>query len=54
MLLLACFVLTSVGFAQVPGLVDVAGLLQRLTLGIGFAWLTAYALLCVRGDGDVD
>jgi hypothetical membrane protein len=53
-LLLACFVLTSVGFAQVPGLVDVAGLLQRLTLGVGFAWLTTLAVRCANGDGDVD
>ena len=34
------FVLTSVGFAQVAGLGRYAGFLQRLTLTIGWLWLT--------------
>jgi len=37
---LAMFVLTSVGFAQVEPFVNYAGLLQRITLLIGFAWMT--------------
>jgi hypothetical membrane protein len=41
---LACFVLAAVAFAQQPALVAVGGLLQRLTLVSGFAWLTALAL----------
>jgi hypothetical protein len=36
--------LTNAAFGQVPALVDFGGLLQRLTIGIGFAWLTALAL----------
>ncbi|MGC8836920.1 MAG: DUF998 domain-containing protein [Anaerolineae bacterium] len=45
---LALFVVTSAGFAQVPGLVDYAGLFQRLTLTVGWAWLTLLALWLMR------
>lgn len=41
---LTCFVLTSRGFAQDPTFVPIGGLLQRLTLAIGWAWFTALAL----------
>lgn len=37
---LALFVVTSMGFAQVESLVNYAGLLQRITLTVGWAWLT--------------
>lgn len=37
------FVLTSVGFAQAGGLAGYAGLLQRLTLTVGWTWLTLLA-----------
>jgi hypothetical membrane protein len=43
-LFIVTFVVTSAGFAQTAGLVQVGGLLQRITVGIGFAWLTALAL----------
>lgn len=43
-----CFVLTSLGFAQQAGLAPVAGLLQRLTIVIGFAWITALAIWLIR------
>jgi hypothetical protein len=39
------FVLASAGFGQGEGLVDLAGLFQRLAVTIGFGWL---ALLAVR------
>jgi len=39
------FVLASAGFSQDPRWVSTAGLLQRLTVGIGWLWLT---LLAVR------
>lgn len=48
--MLACFVATSVGFAQTPPLAGVAGLLQRLTLVIGLAWAAALALDALRGS----
>ena len=36
--------MTSAGFAQVQGLVDYAGLFQRITLTVGWAWLTLLAV----------
>lgn len=39
------FVLSSVGFGEVQGLVDLAGLFQRVAVTVGFGWLT---LLAVR------
>lgn len=38
------FVLTSIGFAQVEPFVTYAGLLQRITLLIGLAWMTLLPL----------
>jgi hypothetical membrane protein len=38
------FVVTTVGFAGVTPLVDYAGLFQRLTLTIGWLWLTLLAV----------
>ncbi len=43
------FVLSSAGFAQVAGLVDLAGLLQRVAVTIGFCWLTLLAIHVLRG-----
>ncbi|MFG1704176.1 DUF998 domain-containing protein [Nonomuraea sp. M3C6] len=45
---LIAFVLTSLGFAQNPALMPVGGLLQRLTIIIGFAWLAALATYLLR------
>ena len=42
---LTCFVLTSMALAQPSALLPpVGGLLQRLTIVVGWAWLTALAL----------
>jgi hypothetical membrane protein len=38
------FVLTSVGFSQAPGWVEVAGLMQRITITVGWTWLTLLAV----------
>src|SRR5262249_45396898 len=38
------FIVTSAAFAQVAGLANDAGLLQRVTLSIGWAWLTLLAI----------
>lgn len=46
--MLVMFVLTSVAFSQAPALVEYGGLLQRTTVGIGFAWLTALAIRTLR------
>jgi hypothetical protein len=42
------FVLASLAFGQVADLVAVGGLLQRLTITIGWTWLTLLALLLMR------
>jgi len=41
-------VLTGLGFAQVAGLVEIAGLLQRLTVAIGFLWQVLLAVRLLR------
>ena len=45
---LCCFVLASAGFNQAPGLVEVGGLFQRLTVMIGWAWTVALAARLLR------
>ncbi|MEU7869007.1 DUF998 domain-containing protein [Dactylosporangium sp. NPDC049140] len=42
------FVLATAGFGQSPHLVDIAGLLQRLTIGVGWLWLTLVAAGAMR------
>jgi hypothetical membrane protein len=41
--MLVALVCTNMAFNQVAALVNVGGLLQRITISIGFAWLTALA-----------
>ena len=45
---LAGFVLAAMGFAQTQTFVSIGGLLQRLTVVVGLAWITALALLLIR------
>jgi hypothetical protein len=47
------FVLTSVAFAQVKGVVNYAGLLQRVTLTIGWAWLTLLAVYMLNAPSEI-
>ena len=42
------FIITSMGFAGVEGLVHYAGLFQRITLTIGWVWLTLLAIAMLR------
>jgi hypothetical protein len=44
------FVLASAGFGQADGLVDLAGLFQRLAVTIGFGWLTLLAVRLLRSS----
>jgi hypothetical protein len=46
--MLTTFGLTSAAFNQAAALVDFGGALQRITVGIGFAWLTALAVHTLR------
>ena len=43
-IMLVTFVLASAAFSQVPSLVDHGGLFQRVSVTVGFAWLTALAV----------
>jgi len=45
---LGAFILSSAGFGQAEGLVDLAGLFQRVTLIVGFGWLTLLAVHFLR------
>ena len=42
------FVLSSAGFARAEGLVDLAGLFQRIALIVGWGWLTLLAVHLLR------
>jgi hypothetical protein len=44
------FILASMGFKQLPGLVDYAGALQRLCITIGWLWITLLALHLLTRD----
>ncbi|WP_238011175.1 DUF998 domain-containing protein [Dactylosporangium sp. AC04546] len=46
---LALFALASAGFAQTAPFVDVAGLLQRLAIGVGWLWIAVLAVRQRRG-----
>ncbi|WP_345713961.1 DUF998 domain-containing protein [Kineococcus glutinatus] len=48
LVVLAGFGAASAGFGQHPALVDVAGLVQRLSLTAGFGWLSALAVQALR------
>jgi hypothetical protein len=47
------FVVTSAGFAQVEGLVSYAGLFQRITVTIGWAWLTLLAVYMLKAPLEI-
>ncbi len=48
--MLAAFVLAAMGFGQVPGFADFAGLFQRLSLAAGLGWISLLAAHLLR-DG---
>lgn len=50
--MLATFGLASAGFSQQPGLVDVAGALQRVSVTLGFGWLSAVAIRTLAAERD--
>ena len=50
---LMMFFLSNVGFSQVEGLVDLAGLFQRITLAIGWLWLTQLAVYFLRASSEI-
>lgn len=42
------FILAGIGFAQCPGLVDMAGAFQRLSIIIGWTWMALFAIHLMR------
>jgi len=46
------FVLSSAGFGQAEGHVDLAGLFQRVAVTVGFGWLTLLAVHFLRSSPD--
>ena len=46
--ILAAFVLAAIGFNQTPGFVEIAGVYQRLSIIIGWTWITLLALHLLR------
>jgi Protein of unknown function (DUF998) len=48
---LAALSLASLGFGQAAGLVDLAGVYQRVAVTIGWTWLTLLAVHLLRGGG---
>ena len=46
--MLTTFILAGIGFKQVSGLVDFAGVFQRLSIMFGFIWLTALSRLIIK------
>lgn len=46
--MLVAFILAAIGFKQITGLVEVAGIFQRLCLIIGFGWLSLLALHIIK------
>jgi hypothetical protein len=47
-IMLTFFVLADAGFFQVPILVDVAGLLQRISITVGWMWISLLAIHYLR------
>jgi hypothetical protein len=45
---LATFILAAIGFKQSPYLVDFAGILQRLSIVIGCAWIFVFAVYLLK------
>lgn len=46
------FVLSSAGFGQAAGLVDLAGLFQRVAVTVGLGWLTLLAVHFLRSSSE--
>jgi hypothetical protein len=47
--MLGFLTLSSLGYAQIPGLLDLSGLFERLALLTVFAWITLFAISLLRG-----
>ena len=50
-LMFVAFFLAGMGFSQNPSLVNVAGLFQRVSITVGWSWMTLLAVHLLRGRG---
>ncbi len=50
--MITTFIITSMGFKQLPGFVNYAGLFQRICIAIGWTWLTLLSLNLVKIEID--
>ena len=46
--MIICFVLAAIGFKQIPVIVNLAGVFQRLCIIFGFSWLSALSVYLIR------
>lgn len=52
--MIAAFIITSMGFKQLSGFVNYAGLFQRICIAIGWTWLTLLSFHFVKIQLDRD
>jgi hypothetical protein len=52
--MIVAFIITSMGFKQLSGFVNYAGLFQRLCITIGWTWITLISLHLIKVKKDVD
>ena len=48
--MIGAFIIASMGFKQVPGFVNYAGLFQRLCIGLGWTWMTLLSIRLIKLD----
>jgi len=53
-IMLAMFILAAMGFGGRPGLVNHAGVFQRLSITVGWTWVTLLAIYSLRSPYDAD
>ncbi|MBK9732332.1 MAG: DUF998 domain-containing protein [Chitinophagaceae bacterium] len=51
--ILTFFILAGIGFKQVRGLVELAGVLQRLSIIIGCVWMAAISFLIIKSSRQI-
>lgn len=49
---LGAFILSSAGFGQAEGVVNLAGLFQRVAVSVGFGWLALLAVRSLRSPAE--
>ncbi len=47
-IMIVAFIITSMGFKQLSGFVNYAGLFQRICISIGWTWMTLFSLHLIK------